>query len=66
MVMEIIMIIIVALLDYLFTHKKWLINLRGKNELGDVIGGTNASIIGTFGVIFTFMVFYIQYQFNKL
>lgn len=63
--MALIMIIIVPTLAYLFTHKSWLINLSDKNELGDAIGGSTAPIIGIFSVIFTFMAFYIQYEFNK-
>lgn len=64
-VMAILMLVIVPLLAYLFTHKSWLIDLTGKNELGDAIGGTTAPIIGVFSVVFTFMAFYIQYEFNK-
>lgn len=65
MVMALLMVVMVPLLAYLFTHKSWLINLSGKNELGDAIGGTTAPIIGICGVVFTFMAFYIQYEFNK-
>jgi len=64
-VMMLIMVIMVPVLAYLFTHKSWLIDLSGKNELGDAIGGTTAPIIGICGVVFTFMAFYIQYEFNK-
>src|SRR5690606_141273 len=64
-VMMLIMVIMVPVLAYLFTHKSWLIDLSGKNELGDAIGGTTDPIIGICGVVFTFMAFYIQYEFNK-
>lgn len=64
-VMAILMMVMVPLLSYLFTHKSWLINLSDKNELGDAIGGTTAPIIGICSVVFTFMAFYIQYEFNK-
>lgn len=65
LVMMLVMIILVPALAYLFTHKSWLIDLSEKNELGDAIGGTTAPIIGICGVVFTFMAFYIQYEFNK-
>lgn len=65
MVMALIMVIMVPLLAFLFTHKSWIIDLTGKNELGDAIGGTTAPIIGVCSVVFTFMAFYIQYDFNK-
>lgn len=64
-VMALIMVIMVPLLAFLFTHKSWIIDLTGKNELGDAIGGTTAPIIGICSVVFTFMAFYIQYEFNK-
>lgn len=65
LVMMLIMVIAVPSLAYLFTHKSGIIDLTGKNELGDAIGGTTAPIIGICGVVFTFMAFYIQYEFNK-
>ena len=64
-VMALIMVIMVPLLAFLFTHKSWIIDLTGKNELGDAIGGPTAPIIGVCSVVFTFMAFYIQYEFNK-
>lgn len=63
--MALFMIIMVPTLAYLFTHKSGFINLSDKNELGDAIGGTTAPIIGVCSVVFTFMAFYIQYEFNK-
>ncbi|WP_264562871.1 hypothetical protein [Flavobacterium sp. N2155] len=65
LVMALIMVVVVPLLAYLFTHKSWIIDLTDKNELGDAIGGTTAPIIGICSVVFTFMAFYIQYEFNK-
>src|SRR5690606_27144020 len=64
-VMRLIMVIMVPVRAYLLTHKSWLIDSPGKRELRDAIGGTTAPIIGICGVVFTFMAFYIQYEFNK-
>src|SRR5690606_31039974 len=64
-VMMLIMVIMVPVLAYLFTHKSWLIDLSGKNELGDAIGGTTAPIIGTCSVVFNFMALYNQDECNK-
>ncbi|MGV0756598.1 hypothetical protein ACTS95_15815 [Empedobacter brevis] len=61
----IVSIILIITIIYLITHKNWIFNLSNFNEIGDAFGGLSSPFIGVFGVLFTFLAFYVQYTFNK-
>jgi len=60
----IVLITLCTLLIFSIANLEWF-ELKSKNELGDAFGGLTNPVIAFFGVIVTFLAFYIQYKFNK-
>src|SRR5690554_2410606 len=60
----IVLITLCTLLVFAIANLEWF-ELKSKNELGDAFGGLTNPVIAFFGVIVTFLAFYIQYKFNR-
>jgi|GEM_PF-6295543 len=61
---SVILLISTTLLVLAIANLEWF-ELKSKNELGDAFGGLTNPVIAFFGVIVTFLAFYIQYKANK-
>lgn len=64
LIVSILFLCLTAFLVLAIANWEWF-ELKSKHELGDAFGGLTNPIIAIFGVIVTFLAFYIQYKFNR-